>query len=71
MATRLLRSGSLPLDGNAIDRHGSEVPDLLIVGTLRKPALWESTAVPELRGQAAVAAERLVQLLWRRSLVAK
>lgn len=55
-------------EGNAIDRHGNEVPDLLIVGTLRKPALWESTAVPELRGQAAVAAERLVQLLWRRSL---
>lgn len=58
-------------DGNAIDRQGNEVPDLLVVGTLRKPALWESTAVPELRGQAAVVADRLVQLLWRRSMTAK
>jgi uncharacterized NAD(P)/FAD-binding protein YdhS len=41
-------------DGNAIDSRGQEVPDLFVVGTLRKPAFWESTAVPELRQQSAV-----------------
>lgn len=50
-------------DGTALDREGREVPDLYVVGTLRKPALWESTAVPELRGQAAVVAERIVDHL--------
>lgn len=49
-------------DGVAVDRDGSLVPDLYIVGTLRKPAVWESTAVPELRTQAAAAAERLLDL---------
>jgi uncharacterized NAD(P)/FAD-binding protein YdhS/predicted metal-dependent enzyme (double-stranded beta helix superfamily) len=47
--------------GNAIAANGSEVPDIFVVGTLRKPALWESTAVPELRQQAAEAAERLLE----------
>jgi uncharacterized NAD(P)/FAD-binding protein YdhS len=46
--------------GNAIAADGAEVPDVLVVGTLRKPALWESTAVPELREQAAVIAEQLL-----------
>jgi uncharacterized NAD(P)/FAD-binding protein YdhS/predicted metal-dependent enzyme (double-stranded beta helix superfamily) len=50
-------------DGVAIDRHGREVPDLFIVGTLRKPAVWESTAVPELRGQAAIVGERIIDRL--------
>jgi uncharacterized NAD(P)/FAD-binding protein YdhS/predicted metal-dependent enzyme (double-stranded beta helix superfamily) len=49
--------------GSAIDRDGRDVPDLFVVGTLRKPAVWESTAVPELRSQAAVAAERIVDRL--------
>lgn len=44
--------------GCAIGADGSEVADLLVVGTLRKPDFWESTAVPELRGQAAQAAEQ-------------
>jgi uncharacterized NAD(P)/FAD-binding protein YdhS len=55
------------LEGNAIARQGNEVPDLFIVGTLRKPALWESTAVPELRTQAAVVAERIIGQLARRA----
>jgi uncharacterized NAD(P)/FAD-binding protein YdhS len=54
--------------GNAIARDGKELADLLLVGTLRKPALWESTAVPELRGQAAVVADRIVMQLMRQSL---
>jgi uncharacterized NAD(P)/FAD-binding protein YdhS len=44
-------------DGNAIDAHGQAASDLFVVGTLRKPALWESTAVPELRNQAASVAD--------------
>jgi uncharacterized NAD(P)/FAD-binding protein YdhS len=50
-------------DGNAVAADAAEVPDLFIVGTLRKPALWESTAVPELRQQAATVAGRVVGLV--------
>ena len=49
-------------EGNAIGADGNPVPDLLIVGTLRKPALWETTAVPELRQQASVAGARALAL---------
>ena len=48
-------------DGQSIAADGTVVPDLLVVGTLRKPLLWESTAVPELRQQAAQVAERILQ----------
>jgi uncharacterized NAD(P)/FAD-binding protein YdhS len=44
-------------EGQAIDERGGVVPDLFVVGTLRKPGLWESTAAPELRDQAALAAQ--------------
>jgi uncharacterized NAD(P)/FAD-binding protein YdhS len=47
-------------DGSAVDAHGASADDLFVVGTLRKPLLWESTAVPELRNQAAAAAERVL-----------
>jgi uncharacterized NAD(P)/FAD-binding protein YdhS len=47
-------------DGRAMS-HGRTIEDLLVVGTLRKPDLWESTAVPELRVQAAVAAEVILR----------
>jgi uncharacterized NAD(P)/FAD-binding protein YdhS len=69
MLRRLLRIDDLALGIDTTDRgtviaaDGSEVPDLLVVGTLRKPALWESTAVPELRGQAADAAARVLDYL--------
>jgi uncharacterized NAD(P)/FAD-binding protein YdhS len=49
--------------GAAIAADGQVLPDLFVIGTLRKPALWESTAVPELRSQAAVVAERVLDLL--------
>jgi uncharacterized NAD(P)/FAD-binding protein YdhS len=49
-------------DGNALDVVGQQVPDLFVVGTLRKPALWETTAVPELRSQAATIAERAFEI---------
>ena len=43
--------------GNAINADGEPMPDLFVVGTLRKPSVWESTAVPELRNQAAAVAD--------------
>jgi uncharacterized NAD(P)/FAD-binding protein YdhS len=46
--------------GNAIGSNGEPVENLLVVGTLRKPELWESTAVPELRAQAAGAAAKII-----------
>jgi uncharacterized NAD(P)/FAD-binding protein YdhS len=52
--------------GNAVDASGDEVSDLFVVGTLRKPAFWESTAVPELRVQAATVGERVCELLINR-----
>ncbi len=50
-------------EGSAVDSHGQEVPDLFVVGTLRKPAYWESTAVPELRQQAAAVGRRVLELV--------
>ena len=47
-------------DGSAVDAHGVTADDLFVVGTLRKPLLWESTAVPELRNQAAAVAEQVL-----------
>jgi uncharacterized NAD(P)/FAD-binding protein YdhS len=53
-------------DGNAISAEGRELADLFLVGTLRKSTDWESTAVPELRNQAAAVAESVLSLLVRR-----
>jgi uncharacterized NAD(P)/FAD-binding protein YdhS len=47
-------------DGNVLDTHGNPTPNLFVVGTLRKPSLWESTAVPELRVQAGNVAESIL-----------
>ena len=54
------------LNGNAIDAEGREVADLFLVGTLRKSTDWESTAVPELRNQAAAVAKAAIGLLIQR-----
>lgn len=48
-------------DGACVNAAGEKLVDLFVVGTLRKPDLWESTAVPELRVQAADVARRLVE----------
>jgi uncharacterized NAD(P)/FAD-binding protein YdhS len=45
--------------GRVLGTDGQPTPGLLVVGTLRRPALWESTAVPELRTQAAAAAKAI------------
>jgi uncharacterized NAD(P)/FAD-binding protein YdhS len=55
-------------DGNALDAGAREVPDLFVVGTLRKPELWETTAVPELRAQAATVGERAFEQAFGPSL---
>jgi uncharacterized NAD(P)/FAD-binding protein YdhS len=54
-------------DGAAIDSAGAVAADLFVVGTLRKPATWESTAVPELRQQAAVVAEKALEQVCERA----
>jgi uncharacterized NAD(P)/FAD-binding protein YdhS len=38
---------------------GQVVPGLYVVGPPRKGALYETTAIPELRSQAAALAQRL------------
>lgn len=47
--------------GRALAASGEPVPELWVVGTLRKAQLWESTAVPELRAQAASAARAVLE----------
>ncbi len=47
-------------DGRAV-AGGRVIDDLLVVGSLRKADMWESTAVPELRLQAARAADAILQ----------
>jgi len=46
-------------DGGVIDGKGNASGVLFTLGATRRPALWESTAVPELREQAAALARRL------------
>lgn len=69
----LVEAGHLELDALGLGVHtgrdgraiaaGRESEDLFIIGTLRKPELWESTAVPELRGHAAHTAEVVIERL--------
>jgi len=49
--------------GRAIDAGGQVLPTLLVAGTLRKASLWESTAIPELRQQAQIAARTALATL--------
>ncbi|MBI1304692.1 MAG: hypothetical protein GC172_13040 [Phycisphaera sp.] len=50
-------------EGRLIGADGTVQRRVRLVGALRRGELWESTAVPELRAQAAVAAESLAQEL--------
>jgi uncharacterized NAD(P)/FAD-binding protein YdhS len=55
-----LRLGvSCTAGGEVLDVSGQVVPGLYVVGPSRKGTLWETTAVPEIRGQAAALAQRL------------
>jgi uncharacterized NAD(P)/FAD-binding protein YdhS len=47
--------------GEVLDVSGQPVPGIYVVGPPRKGTLWETTAVPEIRGQAAALAQRLPQ----------
>lgn len=47
------------LDGRLLDRSGQVVPGLFTLGPLRRPSLWESTAIPEIRSQAVALANLL------------
>lgn len=47
--------------GALIDHSGTASRLLFTIGPLRKGCLWETTAVPELRGQAAVLARQLLE----------
>ncbi|WP_305123407.1 FAD/NAD(P)-binding protein [Roseomonas sp. GC11] len=66
----LLAEGRLVLDAQrlgvrtdaacrALDAAGRVVPGLSVLGPLTRGRLWEVTAVPEIRGQAAALADRL------------
>ena len=47
-------------DGFVLDAHAEPIDTIAAVGALRRGSLYESTAIPELRAQAAAVADRLV-----------
>lgn len=49
--------------GAVINADGEVLPHLLALGPVSKAPFWEMTAVPELRGQCAQAAARILALL--------
>lgn len=51
--------------GEVLDVSGQIVPGLYVVGPPRKGTLWETTAVPEIRSQAAVLAQSLPERVRR------
>ena len=50
-------------DGALLGENGSEQRALFALGALRRGMLWESTAIPELRAQAALLADSLHERL--------
>jgi uncharacterized NAD(P)/FAD-binding protein YdhS len=48
-------------DGRLVDTAGAPVDGLYTLGPLRRAALWESTAIPEIRQQAAALAALLAE----------
>lgn len=50
-------------DGDLVNAEGEVLPRVIVVGSLRIGRLWESIAVPELRGQAESAAKQLLSRL--------
>lgn len=48
-------------DGALLNAQGQPQPRLMAIGSLRIGCLWESIAVPELRGQAEAAARQLLR----------
>jgi len=50
-------------DGDVLDVSGQVIPGLHVVGPPRKGTLYETTAIPEIRAQAAALAQRLPRRL--------
>jgi uncharacterized NAD(P)/FAD-binding protein YdhS len=46
-------------DGYLVDQAGGTVPDVVCLGSIRQGEVWETTAIPEIRAQAAAIAELL------------
>lgn len=71
----LARSDALGLglatdaEGALLDARGRASPVLFTLGPLRRGDLWETTAVPEIRGQALSLARRLLEHLASRPAV--
>ena len=53
--------------GALLDGHGTRLPWLFGLGPIRKGCLWETTAVPEIRHQAAALAEHLARAFRKKS----
>ncbi|MDR3386020.1 MAG: FAD/NAD(P)-binding protein [Rudaea sp.] len=72
LATGLVRIDPLELglettaDGRPLSANGSATPDLRVIGALLRGALWECTALPEIRATAAKLARELAADLRRR-----
>jgi uncharacterized NAD(P)/FAD-binding protein YdhS len=49
----------LDADGYLIDGSGATAPNILCLGAIRQGEVWETTAIPEIRTQAAAIAELL------------
>ena len=49
----------LDADGYLIDGAGGTVPDIVCLGSIRQGEVWETTAIPEIRAQAAAIAKLL------------
>jgi uncharacterized NAD(P)/FAD-binding protein YdhS len=64
----LIRPDSLGLgldsdeNGRVIDTRGKAQPRLFLAGPLRRGLLWENTAVPELREEAKMIANRVARV---------
>ncbi|MEL1266327.1 FAD/NAD(P)-binding protein [Pseudoxanthomonas putridarboris] len=52
-------------DGRLVDAEGASHARAFVIGSLRIGCVWESIAVPELRGQAETAARQLLALAGR------
>jgi len=60
-----LGMGVATLDGRLLDAAGRAARPLFTLGAPRRGELWETTAIPEIRGQAAALAGRLLAPLSR------
>ena len=49
----------LDADGRLIDTAGAAVPGIFCIGSIRQGEEWETTAIPEIRSQAAAVATLL------------